>query len=257
MDTDGFFSEESEKFKAYYLSKYDELFSFVKEFNRFIIGLLGQEKIDWDDKRLLIIHTLFLRVVENYQSIVLLLERGVMSPAKVLARAMLENLFTLVALQKKPELINNYNDQYLDGRKRTLKAALQFKGAELRKLAKKNKIESMYVEIKKELSGKELNILKPKQWAVCADLEDFYNLYYVIYSNYTHSNLSALDDHFDLTEDSMDLAFGPSDKDLCDIASCSNSTLELAVHYWGIAHGKDLSKQLSYFKNKYLKMDVS
>lgn len=255
MKTDGFLSEESEKNRAYNLFKHDELFSFIKELNRFTMDLVSRNKIDWSDNRLLIIDTLFLRGLENFQSIVLLLERGIMSPAKVIARAMLENLFTLAALQKKPELIDSYNDQYSDGRKKALKAALQFKNEALQKRVKKEKIESRYIELKNELAGKELNILKPKQWAVYAELEDFYNLYYVTYSNHIHSNPSALDDHVDRSEDGIDLAFGPSDKDLYDIVTCISNTLEVATYYWGLAHGEDLSEPLGHFKDKYSKIE--
>jgi len=78
-----------------------------------------------------------------------MLDRGMMPQAKVLTRAMLEMVFTLVALQKKPELVQNYYDQHEEGTKRILKAALQFKNEQLKAHAKEHEIEKRYIAIKK------------------------------------------------------------------------------------------------------------
>ena len=83
-----------------------------------------------------------------------MLERGMMSQSKVLARAMLETVFILVALQKKPDLLQCYSDQHEDGTKRALKAAMQFKNKNLRASSKKHNLEKHYIEKKNFLKGK-------------------------------------------------------------------------------------------------------
>jgi hypothetical protein len=136
IEIDGFLSEESENGRYNYHNNYKDIFDLTKEINRFSMAFLQKLKIDWKNNRKLIIHALCLRIIEHFQGTILMLERGMMSQAKVLTRAMLETVFILVALQKKPDLLQCYFDQHEDGRKKALKAALQFKNKNLEKFRK-------------------------------------------------------------------------------------------------------------------------
>lgn len=244
IETDGFLSEESENGKKQIIGKYADAFNISKNINRFCMGFLNKVHIDWKDTYRLIINTLILRVVENFQAIYLMLERGMLTPSKVLTRANLETLFIIAALDKKPELIQSYIDQHHEGHKRSLKAALQFKNDSLKESIKKINIERLYVEKKKELKDKELNALRPKQWAREAGLEDFYNLYYTMYSNAIHSNLSALEDHVDDKPHQIDLSFGPSDKELYELLQCNLYILINSVSATASVNNLNLSKEI-------------
>jgi hypothetical protein len=127
----------------------------------------------------------------------------------------------LVAIQKNPEHLQSYYDQFEEGRRRALKATCKFKGENLKKAAKEHEIEKHYVDHRNSLKDKTLNVLKPVQWAAAAELDDFYNLWYILYSNSAHSNIAALDDHVDKCEQEVNLAFGPTDKYLCEVFQCS------------------------------------
>jgi len=255
IEIDGFLSEESENGRNNYHNNYKDIFDLTKEINRFSMAFLQKLKIDWENNQKLIIHTLCLRIIEHFQGTVLMLERGMMSQAKVLTRAMLETVFILVALQRKPDLLQCYFDQHEDGRKKALKAALQFKNKNLLASTKKHNLEKHYVEHMNSLKGKELNPLAPKQWAIEADLEDFYNLYYVLYSNSTHSNLSALDDHVDESKDEINLAFGPSDNSFYEVFQCCVYILVNAINSTAISYDQDISTQLDYYVGKIKELD--
>jgi len=255
IEIDGFLSEESEKGRKNFLQKYKDVFDFANDINRFSMDCLRKQQIDWENMNKLFIRTLYLRIIENFQGTMLMLERGMMPQAKVLTRAMLETVFILVALQKKPELTQCYLDQYEDGRKRALKAFLQFKGEQLRKSAKEHNLEQHYIEQKKSLKDKELNPLKPKQWAIEAGLEDFYNLFYVSYSNSTHSNLSTLSDHIDNTEKELNVAFGPSENYLIEVFQCCVYILINANHSITLSNGQNIEEQLDIFQNRIKEMD--
>lgn len=256
IEIDGFLSEESEDGRKNYREKYKDIFDLTKEINRFSMSFLQKLKIDWKNNHKLIIHTLCLRIIENFQGIILMLERGMMSQASVLTRAMLETVFILVALQKKSDLLQCYFDQHEDGRKKALKAALQFKNKGLRASVKKNNLEKCYVAQVNSLKGKELNPLSPKQWAKAADLEDFYNLYYVLHSNSTHSNLSALDDHVDESKDEINLAFGPSEKFIYEVFQCCVYILVNAIHSTAISYDQNISTHLDYYVGKIKELDA-
>ncbi|MCP4552975.1 MAG: hypothetical protein GY834_13250 [Bacteroidetes bacterium] len=255
IEIDGFLSEESEKGRLNFNQNYQDIFDFSKELNQFCMKFMREQKIDWENKQQLIIKTLHIRILENFQAVFLILERGMMPQAKILTRAMLETVFILVALQKKPELVQNYLDQHEEGSKRTLKAFLQFKNEQLRAQVKENKIEENYIAKKNKLKEKELNPLTPKQWAVKAELEDFYSLYYTIYSNAIHSNLSALNDHMDESEKEPNLSFGPSDEFLYDVLKCGFSILFNATSHTALAHGIDIAKQLDNYAKKLKQFD--
>jgi len=105
------------------------------------------------------------------------------------------------------------------------------------------------------LKGKELNPLAPKAWAIEADLEDFYNLYYVLYSNSIHSNLSALDDHIDKSKDEINLAFGPSDNYFYEVFQCCVYILVNAINSTAISYDQDILTQLDYYVSKIKELD--
>ncbi len=229
IDKEGFLSGEIHKSIAYYREKHKEIFDISHVLNRECVLLINNSKIDWENQSRLVIQALFLKVLEKYQAIIILLERGMTSSAKVLARAIFETTFIIVALTKDPGLLKNYIDQHHDRYKKALKSALQFKSSALKKAMKEIDVEKRYLEKKAELKDKELEILAPKTWAKLAGLDDFYNLYYVKYSNATHSNISALDDHVDKLEETWNLAFGPSDNDLYEmLKGCTYSILNCA-----------------------------
>lgn len=255
IETDGFLSEESERGKKQIVEKYKDAFDFAENLNRFCMKFLNSLKIDWEDNFHLIVNTLFLRVVENYQAIYFVLERGMPAPAKVLTRANLETLFILAAFQRKPDLLKCYLDQYDEGHKRNLKAALQFKNENLKAIIKKANIEKVYVKKKKDLKDRELNILKPKQWAIEAQLEDFYNLYYTMYSNAVHSNLIALSDNVDELPDKIDISFGPSDRELYELMQCNFYVLLNSLRATALINKLDFSTDFDRFASEMKVLD--
>lgn len=255
IELEGFLSIEAEEGKKYIIEQYKDVFDLAKDLNRFSMTFLRQQRMEEEINHKFVINVLLLRLTENFQGAILMLERGMLPEAKVIARAMLESIFILVALQKKPNLLNCYFDQYHDGYKKALKAALQFKNKHLRAEVKRHNFEKLYVEKKKELTGKQLNILAPKNWAEKAEMEDFYNLYYVTYSNSIHSNLVALDDHFDSSPQQVNLSFGPSIRDLYDVLKCGIYVLMNAINFTSLAGGKDISMILDKYKSNLSILD--
>lgn len=252
---DGFISDESLNGRDYFHQKYKDVFDYAKEINKFNMDLMQNEEIDWKDKHKLITKILYLRIIEHFQGTILMLERGMISQAKVLTRAMLETTFIHIALQKKPNLLQCYFDQHEDGTKRNLKAFLKFQNEKLRASAKKENFEKHYVDKYKTLKGNELNPLSPKQWAIEAGLEDFYNLYYGVFSNSTHSNLLALEDNIDNSEAEINLAFGPSENNLYDVFQCCVYILINAMNSAALIHGQDRSKILDSLLEKIRQLD--
>jgi len=255
IETDGFLSQEAKNGISQIIAKYEDAFRFYKELNRLSMLFLNKIKLDWKNTYRLVVNTLILRVVENFQAILLMLERGMLVPSKVLTRANLETLFILAALQKEPNLLQSYIDQHDEAHKRSLKAALQFQNEQLKASVKRINIEKLYIKKKAELKGRKLNVLKPKQWAKAASLEDFYNLYYTMYSNAIHSNLSALEDHVDDKPDQIDISFGPSDRDLYELMQCNFYVLINSIRATALINNENISQDTDKLADEIRKLD--
>ena len=245
IETDGFISIEADEGRTHILDAYHDLFELLKEINRFLMRFLATTAVDGESQYKMVLHTLLVRLLEIYQGTYLMLERGMMVPAEQLTRGMLEILFITVALEKKPELLQAYLDQYEKNHTQMLRAALEFKGKALSASVNQHEIKQVLDQKIEEQKVKKLKLLKIWEWAKEAELDDFYNLYYVLYSTSTHSSLSSLDDHIDIESNGeVNVAFGPTDKDLYEVAKCGVSVLVNAAHSFGKALGHALSPDL-------------
>lgn len=250
IEIDGFLAEETTEGKKIIIEAYADFFAFARDLNKYCMKILRARKVDWEDRRKLIIEALFIRSVELFQSVFLMLEMGLMPSAKVLARAILEIVFTLVAIQKKPELLEFYFNQHEKSHFYNLKSMISSKSKHLRKAVKEHGLEKKYIEMKKEMKLKEIEVLGPKEWAKAAELEDLYVVYYNIYSDSIHCNPSALDDHVDNEPESVDLSFGPSDTDLFDVLKCCIYCILNSANSSALAHGENIEKELDRYANK-------
>ena len=108
IEEQGFFSDEALKNKDIFYHNYKDLFDFAFDLNKSSMELMQSIKLDWNDHPKIILNTFHLRLIENYQSVVMLLQLCMVSQVKTIARGMLETVFIQVALQKKPELLQFY-----------------------------------------------------------------------------------------------------------------------------------------------------
>src|SRR5262245_45851475 len=127
IETDGFICKEAEEFIPIFIKKYKHLFEIYKGINKFMMKFLMQQKPGNSIDSKTIGLTLYCRIVESTQAVYVLLVRGFITQAKVITRAILENYFIFVALQKKPELLQSYFDQHEEARKNAFESALRFK----------------------------------------------------------------------------------------------------------------------------------
>lgn len=80
-------------------------------------------------------------------------------------------------------------------------------------------------------------------------MSDYYNLYYVQYASYTHSNRESLEENLEWNEDgSVDAAFGPSDKDFYETVRNSAAFTLLAVMHMCHAFSIPLGDELESIK---------
>jgi Family of unknown function (DUF5677) len=211
IETDGFLSDDAVEGRAIFRERFSEMFALAEDLNRVAVAKLGEVKLSNIDESRWVLYLLLIRIIESYEAIVILMERGMLTPAKLIIRPLLEALFTLAALEKDKELIAKYFDAEKEAHFLLLRSSTQWRNEDLKKIFKKSKLEAKFIQKKEERKVSPPAFLSPLEWAKEASYEDFYHYYYAQYSSFTHSNLSALEDHMERDgEEKVEASFGPT-----------------------------------------------
>jgi len=232
IETDGFISDQAVEGRAIFRDRFSDIFALAEDMNRVAVLKIGEAKLADIDNGLFILFLLTIRIIESYEAIIILMERGMLAPAKLIIRPLLEAMFTLAALVKDKDLITKYFDAQDITTLSLLRSSTKWRDKNLKKIFKESELEKKYIKKKNELKDNPPNILSPHDWAKIADYDDYYHLYYVEYASYTHSNLRALEDHMDRDgEDYVEAAFGPSITGFYDLLrNATQFTLMSVIH---------------------------
>lgn len=110
IESDGFLSDEAIEGRSVFRGRFSDVFALAEDVNRIAVKRLSQAKLADIVDGHFVLYLLTIRIVESFEAIVILMERGMLSPAKLIVRPILEALFTLAALEKNKELIAKYFD---------------------------------------------------------------------------------------------------------------------------------------------------
>lgn len=218
IEIEGFLSNEATDGIAVFRERFKDLFDLAEDANRVCVAALRRAKLADIENSKFVVYLLAIRVVESFEAVVLLMERGMLAQAKMVIRPLLEAMFSLGAIQKDEALVKKYFDTQNKAHFDLLKSTTRWKDPILRALSHEHGFEKKYINKKKELNESPPEALRPHEWAEAAGYEDLYHVYYVYYASFTHSNLSALEDHIDRDkEDKVEASFGPSIQGFYDI----------------------------------------
>ncbi len=232
IETDGFPSDEAVEGRAVFRERFLHIFDLAEDLNRVAIKKLSEAKLADVPEGHFVLYLLSIRIIESFEAIIILLERGMLAPAKLIVRPVLEALFTLAALEKDKELVAKYFGMQSEAHFKLLWSSTRWRNENLKKAFKESKLEEKYIEKKKARQQSPNEFLRPIQWAEAAGYEDFYYVHYVQYASFTHSNLSALDDHMDRGgDDTVEASFGPSVDGFYELLrDATNFTLLSVMH---------------------------
>ena len=106
----GFLGSEYDGYSERIRNKYKDLFELAEEINRFChtiyISLDG--KVHFIHKEI-IASTLYIKSMASYQSIIILIKRGLLKDAHIILRTMIENMYWLASISK----YDNYYIKYI------------------------------------------------------------------------------------------------------------------------------------------------
>jgi len=123
IEIDGFLSNEADEGRNLILNSYREAFVLAKDLNRQSMSLFQEYSLCMNNEVKIAIAALMSRIVETYQGVIIMLERGMTSQARILVRSQLEALFQMAAMVKNPNLYDSYAAKHYRSTISTLKAA--------------------------------------------------------------------------------------------------------------------------------------
>ena len=193
FETNGFLSSQIDEFRQRFIEDYQALFEFVKELNHFAIKIKDKFSIHNQDSRELIIGALYIKVLQSFESTIILSERGLESDSKSILRVMIEAAFYLKAACIDESFCDDYiksddleRFKFLNRVRRDKKGIFS---CELREYASKDRIESL----KNSAWGKKDNPFEIYKVAQRANMYDFYQLVYGLLSSDVHTSIRSLD----------------------------------------------------------------
>lgn len=195
--------------------KHLDWFDLCEEYNGFAHKLVYEFKPHNKDVRELLVATLYIRSLTNFQGFVVLAERGMLPEARVMLRCLMEALFALRALTKHPELANDYIEQ--DKRYRLkLLHKIENSSESVRSMANPDELKRLKDSLQSEVSSGDIKEIKTESLAIKAGLADLYNTGYSVLSLSVHSHPRDLERYFDVDEKQQirTLIYEPSDQDI-------------------------------------------
>ena len=143
IEIDGFLSQEADDGRNVILNSYRDAFLLAKDLNRESMSLFREYSLCLNNEVKIAIAALMTRIVETYQGVLIMLERGMTSQARMLVRSQLEALFTMAALVKNPNLYDSYAAKHFISTISALKAAKRWKQKSLQGRLSRDKIDEL------------------------------------------------------------------------------------------------------------------
>ncbi|MBN1291088.1 MAG: hypothetical protein JXB48_04535 [Candidatus Latescibacteria bacterium] len=219
LDKFGFLSKEVDNSISQTRSKYKDYFALSEEMNKFGYSLLFEifntncnESSTNNDAKFFILKLLFTRVLNTFDGIVVLLERGMQTQATMLLRCMIETMYVIEALNNDEDFIKDYlkHDE-------AQKLIMKIKGYEADIIKKSNNYnQSEYDKLKNAYNKKRNNLIKTGKLVEKANLTDFHKMTYNLLSQATHPTIFGLEEEFLNKTDNgkIEIYVGPSKKNI-------------------------------------------
>lgn len=182
-----------------------DVFNFSEKLNRFLQKIKYEININNKSIADLVIATLFARMNNTYQAIIILYRYGLHSQAKSLIRNNLEALFVLKAICKNPTNVSLLIENDSKNRKRIYNKFTDKNNF----INMQNKVnyEDTLDALKKELPSHNVLETHISEWANLAELAHLYATYYSFYSSEIHVDIRNLEQYasFDTKKNVSDL----------------------------------------------------
>lgn len=209
LDKQGYLSKELDTVTKKIKNKFMPYFSLFEKLNKFAQDAVFLIKVNNQNLQQIILAALYLRILNLYQTIYLLSEKGLNTEAKIILRALFENVFRFVAIIKHPELTKQYVYEDYCYQKKALNKLFEDDPT----LNKLEELIQITAENKRKIEDGNIKELRIREYADKAGLISLYRTAYTFLCNSTHSNirdvekLLVFDSDFNLSS----FKWGPND----------------------------------------------
>jgi hypothetical protein len=211
FDVDGFRTERRGLLKATIRKPSESLFARAHLINRECHQLLFAAAPHDRDGRELLVTVSFMRALEHYQAVVLLLSSGMIAPARVSLRATLEAVFTARAIAKDDEALKAFITDDLLQRRKLIRKAQQHDHTNLEEL-RGAITEELVQKLEAQIKALEAKALSTERLSQLANMHDWYTTVYAMLSKAAHSHVRDLEGYLLFDEDGKirSLEYAPS-----------------------------------------------
>ena len=138
IETDGFLSSEAADGRHIFRKKYAYIFVLAEEMNQIALAKLREARLSEVDDADFLLYLLAIRIIESFEAVIVLMERGMLAPAKLIIRPQLEALFTLAAIDKDRTLVQKYLNAQDNAQFEKLRSSTKWRSAALKGIFKKD-----------------------------------------------------------------------------------------------------------------------
>lgn len=230
LNKSGFLSTEILKHVRMTRDKHVKWFNLCQDVNYFSHRVMFELKLHNEDPQEILVAVLFVKCMETFEAIILLIERGMVLQSKMLARCLLEALFKLGGLAKCPDLVPDYILSDELQRKKLLEKA---KNCSFNPFGHSKNInyEQLLKDLKNEVKEKNIREITVKEFAEKAGLYDWYLTGYALLSDSIHSTPRDLQYYLNANakQEIISLKWGPGSEGLDDILHMGINSLLLSI----------------------------
>lgn len=182
-------------------------FDICFEINVLATAKLHSLRVDVTDMRKLVTACLFIRAVCSYQAALLLLKRGMLKDGRVLARALMDIVFRMKAMEKNPKIVEMYIRED-DVIRRKLGNKYRLLSENLKDASANSRVDDLRFSLNKKIADEGNKELTSQWFATQAGLSDDYNSIYTLLSNDVHANIKCIDELMVHDDEGNVAAFG-------------------------------------------------
>jgi hypothetical protein len=211
FEEQGFLSDETKEIRRITRTTFAGTFAICERVNDLSHRVRNSIKLDYENQLHMVSICLLQRILDSFQSVVLLMEIGLEADSNTITRSSLEALFIL----RKLSLDQLYIEKYLGTdqlqRKKLINLVKEDKLSVLRESFTEQELDKRLAEILSDIQQHDLKKISIEQLAHETDLDQWYQLPYRVLSTDAHSLPRSLERYvdFDNKQDVVRFDFNP------------------------------------------------
>lgn len=229
FETDGFLSDQIVEAEGEITSRYQAAFDIATQANQLTHQVLFSAEVHNEDGLELLYVTLLTKQARSFQAFMLLLKRGLLSPAQIILRNLAENMFIVGALSKDETFAERYVLSEQVSRKKSLAALAR--DAQQRGQEVAQDIRDLIEQLDKQIKEEKIVTFRTEQIAQIAGLSSYYDSLYRFTSMEVHTSPRSLEDAFVVEESKIvSLRYEPETEGLDMYLHYAISAMLYALH---------------------------